>query len=78
MKRYKKYDKLKNTKKDDNVLRQKCYELVDQILALGEINRKDLFIALAFRLRIPIESCYIKNFDDKMLEKAIKELTYML
>lgn len=77
MKRYKKYNKLKNNN-DENDLKHKCYRLVDQILAKGEISKADLFAALAFRLRIPIEECYLKNFDDKMLEKALKELKYML
>ena len=77
MKRYKKYNKLKS-KDENSYLRDKCYKLVDQILDLGEISKPDLFAALAFRLRIPINECYIKNFDTKMLEKAVKELTYML
>lgn len=81
MKRKKKYDKLRNLNSDDlqlNYLRNQCYKLVDRVLALGEIKKQDLFAALAIRLRIPINECYIKKFDAKMLEKAIKELNYML
>lgn len=81
MKRKKRYDKLRNLNPDElqlNYLRNQCYKLVDRILALGEIKKQDLFAALAIRLRIPINECYIKKFDIKMLEKAIKELNYML
>lgn len=81
MKRSKKYDKLKNLNSDAlqlNYLRNQCYKLIDRILEIGEISKPDLFAALAIRLRIPINECYIKKFDAKMLEKAIKELNYML
>ena len=81
MKRSKKYQKLKNLNADDkqlSYLRDQCYKLVDRILALGEISKPDLFIALAIRLNIPMGECYIKNFDAKMLEKAVKELNHML
>lgn len=59
-------------------LRSQCYQLVNKILKKNEINKKDLFIALAIRLRLPINECFIDEFDEKMLEKAIKELKYML
>ena len=42
------------------------------------LNKKDLFIALAIRLKLPIDKCFINEFDEKTLEKAIKELKYML
>jgi len=78
MKRYKKYEKTKNYNNQDDYLRKQCYKLIDRIVEKGEIKRQDLFIALAIRLKLPINNCYIKNFDTKMLEKAVKELTYML
>lgn len=59
-------------------LKTQCYNLVDKIIASGAINKKDLFIALAIRLKLPIDNCYIKNFDKTMCEKAIKELKYMI
>lgn len=59
-------------------LRSQCYQLVNKILKKNEISKKDLFIALAIRLRLPINECFIDEFDEKMLEKAIKELKYML
>lgn len=82
MKRYKKYEKFKsnntNNHNQDDYLRKQCYKLIDRIVDTGEIKRQDLFAALAIRLKLPINNCYIKNFDTKTLEKAIKELTYML
>ena len=81
MKRSKKYEKFKNTNTNNNqedYLRRECYKLIDRIVALGEIKRQDLFAALAIRLGIPVNECFIKKFDKKMLEKAVKELTYML
>jgi hypothetical protein len=59
-------------------LKSQCYQLVNKILKKNEISKKDLFIALAIRLRLPINECFIDEFDEKMLEKAIKELKYML
>lgn len=59
-------------------LRHQCYNLIDRIVYSGVINKKDLFIALAIRLNLPIDNCYIKNFDKIMCEKAIKELKYMI
>lgn len=64
--------------KDKKHLKSQCYQLIDSILKKNEINKKDLFIALAIRLRLPIDRCFIDEFDEKMLEKAIKELKYML
>ena len=81
MKRSKKYEKFKNNNTNNNqedYLRKECYKLIDRIVALGEIKRNDLLIALAIRLNIPINECYIKKFDKKMLEKAVKALNYML
>lgn len=82
MKRSKKYEKFKNhnntNNNQDDYLRKECYKLIDRIVATGEIKRDDLLIALAIRLRIPINECFIKKFDIKMLEKAIKELNYMI
>lgn len=59
-------------------LRNECYRLVDRIVATGEIKKKDLFIALAIRLKLPFNKCFINEFDEEMLKKAIKELKYML
>ena len=59
-------------------LRHQCYNLIDRIVYSGTINKKDLFIALAIRLNLPIDNCYIKSFDKIMCEKAIKELKYMI
>ena len=59
-------------------LRSQCYQLVNKILKKNEISKKDLFIALAIRLRLPINECFIDEFDEKMLEKAIKEFKFML
>lgn len=81
MKRSKKYEKFKNNNTNTNQeehLRKECYKLIDRIVDTGEIKRQDLLAALAIRLRIPIDRCFIKKFDTKMLEKAVKELTYML
>lgn len=64
--------------KDKKYLKSQCYQLVNKILKKNEISKKDLFIALAIRLRLPINECFIDEFDEKMLEKAIKELKYML
>ena len=64
--------------KDKKYLKSQCYQLIDNILKKNEINKKDLFIALAIRLKLPIDKCFINEFDEKMLEKAIKELKYML
>ena len=64
--------------KDKKHLKSQCYQLIDSILKKNEINKKDLFIALAIRLRLPIDRCFIDEFNEKMLEKAIKELKYML
>lgn len=64
--------------KNKKYLKSQCYQLIDSILKKNEINKKDLFIALAIRLRLPIDKCFIDEFDEKMLEKAIKELKYML
>lgn len=81
MKRSKKYQKLKENKIVDKELvelKQKCNYLVQKVLQKCEINKKDLFIALAIRLKLPIDNCHIDNFDKEMLKKAIKELDYML
>jgi hypothetical protein len=59
-------------------LRKECYRLIDLIVKKGEIKKPDLFIALAIRLRLPINNCFIKDFDENMCKKAIKELKYML
>ena len=59
-------------------MRNECYRLVDRIVSRGEINKKDLFIAFAIRLRLPINNCFIRNFSEETLKKAIKELKYML
>ncbi len=59
-------------------LRNDCYRLIDKIVAKGEIKKKDLFIALAIRLKLPFDKCFINEFDEQMLKKAIKELKYML
>ena len=64
--------------KDKKYLKSQCYQLIDSILKKNEINKKDLFIALAIRLKLPIDKCLINEFDEKTLEKAIKELKYML
>lgn len=64
--------------KDKKYLKSQCYQLIDSILKKNEINKRDLFIALAIRLKLPIDKCFINEFDEKMLEKAIKELKYML
>ncbi len=79
MKRSKKYEKLRNnTDSQSSHLKKQCYSLIDRILKTGEIKRKDLFIALAIRLKLPINDCYINNFDLKTLEKAVRELEDML
>lgn len=59
-------------------MKNECYRLVDRIISRGEISKKDLFIALAIRLRLPINNCFISNFSEATLKKAIKELKYML
>lgn len=59
-------------------MRNECYILVDKIVRKGEINKKDLFAALAIRLKLPINNCFIRNFNEETLKKAIKELKYML
>lgn len=59
-------------------MRNECYRLVDKIVAKGEIKKKDLFAALAIRLKLPINKCFIHDFDKELCEKAIKELKYML
>lgn len=64
--------------KEIKKLKNECYNLIDEIVEKGEISRKDLFIALAIRLKLPINNCFIKEFDEQMLRKAIKELKYML
>ena len=64
--------------KDKKHLKSQCYQLIDSILKKNEINKKDLFIALAIRLKLHIDKCFINEFDEKTLEKAIKELKYML
>lgn len=64
--------------KNKKYLKSQCYQLIDSILKKNEINKKDLFIALAIRLKLPIDKCFINEFDEKNLEKAIKELKYML
>ena len=69
---------MENIMKDKKHLKSQCYQLIDSILKKNEINKKDLFIALAIRLRLPIDRCFIDEFDEKMLEKAIKELKYMI
>ena len=69
---------MENIMKDKKHLKSQCYQLVNKILKKNEISKKDLFIALAIRLRLPINECFIDEFDEKMLEKAIKELKYML
>ncbi len=76
-KRYRDY-KYNNTSNQETYLKKECYRLIDRIVATGEIKRQDLFAALAIRLHIPVGSCYINKFDKTMLEKAIKELKYML
>lgn len=59
-------------------MKNECYRLVDIIVSRGEISKKDLFIALAIRLRLPINNCFINNFSEETLKKTIKELKYML
>lgn len=59
-------------------MKNECYRLVDIIVSRGEINKKDLFIALAIRLRLPINNCFINNFSEETIKKTIKELKYML
>lgn len=59
-------------------LKKKCYDLVDTIMRSGAISKKDLFFALSIRLNIPIDKCYIRDFDEEMLKKAIKELEIMI
>ena len=67
---------MENIMKDKKYLKSQCYQLIDSILKKNEINKKDLFIALAIRLKLPIDKCFINEFDEKTLEKAIKELKY--
>lgn len=69
---------MKNIMKNKKYLKSQCYQLIDSILKKNEISKKDLFIALAIRLKLPIDKCFINEFDEKTLEKAIKELKYML
>ena len=45
-------------------LRNDCYRLIDKIVAKGEIKKKDLFIALAIRLKLPFDKCFINEFDE--------------
>lgn len=79
MKRSKKYEKLRNNSDSESShLKKQCYNLIDRIVKTGEINRKDLLIALAIRLRLPINNCYINDFDLKTLQKAVRELEDML
>lgn len=59
-------------------LKIECHKLVNEIVASGVISKKDLFCALAIRLRMPVEKCYIGDFDEETLKKAIKELEYMI
>ena len=59
-------------------LKTECHRLVNIIVASGVINKKDLFYALAIRLNLPIDQCYIRDFDEETLKKAIKELNYMI
>lgn len=58
-------------------LKIECHRIVNKIVAKGEICKKDLFIALAIRLKLPINKCFINDFDEEMLKKALKELKYM-
>lgn len=60
-----------------NVLNE-CYKIIDKILKKGEIKRKDLMIALAIRLNLPINDCNIEKFDKDTLEKALEMLKIML
>lgn len=59
-------------------LKKKCYNLVDTIVNSGVISKKDLFFALSIRLNIPVDKCYIRDFDEETLKKAIKELEIMI
>lgn len=58
--------------------KKECNRLIDKILKKGEIKRKDLMIALALRLNIPIETCDIRNFDVNTLKNAVEMLKIML
>lgn len=59
-------------------LKIECHKLVNKIVASGAISKKDLFCALAIRLHMPINKCYIEDFDEETLKKAIKELEIMI
>ncbi len=81
MKRSKKYAKLKNKNINEKYLeslQNQCYRLIDIIMKKCDINKKDLYLALAIRLRIPMDKCNIKDFNEVLCQKAIKELNYMI
>lgn len=59
-------------------LKKECYSLIDKIVAKGEINRDNLKIVLAIRLKMPIDRFNIEKFDKNLLEKTIKALKCML
>ena len=77
MKRSKKYAKIKS-KKADRDLVIKCNKVIEDILALGEINIENLYLVLSIRTKIPVKDLNLKNMSDKQLEKIYKELKLML
>lgn len=60
-----------------NYLKKKCYKIVDKIIRRGDISKRDLFSALAIRMKIPFGSCYINSFDLETCKKALKYLEIM-
>ena len=54
------------------------YDYIIIIMKKCDINKKDLYLALAIRLRIPMDKCNIKDFNEVLCQKAIKELNYMI
>ena len=77
MKRSKKYEKIKR-KKADRDLVIKCNKVIEDILALGEINIENLYLVLSIRTKIPVKDLNLKDMSDKQLEKIYKELKLML
>lgn len=77
MKRSKKYEKIKS-KKADRDLVIKCNKVIEDILALGEINNENLYLVLSIRTKIPVKDLNLKDMSDKQLEKIYKELKLML
>lgn len=77
MKRSKKYEKIKS-KKADRDLVIKCNKVIEDILALGEINIENLYLVLSIRTKIPVKDLNLKDMSDKQLEKIYKELKLML